>query len=179
MGPSIARNRHFSFGILALIIALHFCSCLRDGPLLGIHQPSPLSDFPPIERIWEGGNFTYLGSGIYYKKILFISVRVSEHVPRMRCHVLGVWSSYMLSQWACTLQVYAAALYVEAEPATKELQRLQDEGFFEKEGYSTDRLTGALAAGRFRRACNKFYFFNKILFRVLAFQKWWRDSSML
>ncbi len=51
------------------------------------------------------------------------------------------------------MQVYAAALYVEAGPARTELQRLRDEGFFEQEGFTTDRLTAALAAGRFRHAC--------------------------
>ena len=32
--------------------------------------------FPPFEQLWEGGAFKFLGSGIYYKKILFISVQV-------------------------------------------------------------------------------------------------------
>jgi hypothetical protein len=60
-----------------LVCSLLHCTCLRDGPLQTIQQPQLLGNFPAIERIWEGGNFTYLGSGIYYKKILFISVQVS------------------------------------------------------------------------------------------------------
>ena len=36
---------------------------------------------------------------------------------------------------------------------------MEDEGFFEKEGYSTDRLTAALAAGRFRRGCTPAFIF--------------------
>lgn len=36
-----------------------------------------LPSFPPSEQLWEGGRFTFLGSGVYYKKILFISVQVS------------------------------------------------------------------------------------------------------
>ena len=35
-----------------------------------------LPSFPPYEDLWEGGRFVYLGSGVYYKKILFISVQV-------------------------------------------------------------------------------------------------------
>ncbi|CAL8466934.1 g6470 [Coccomyxa elongata] len=54
---------------------LGFC-CLgwphkREAPLL------TASDFPPTEKLWEGGDFLYLGSGIYYKKILFINVKAS------------------------------------------------------------------------------------------------------
>lgn len=49
-------------------------------------------------------------------------------------------------------QVYAAGLYVEAAPAKAELHRLRDEGFFDPEGYTADRIMEALAAGRFRQA---------------------------
>ena len=66
-----------------LVSSLQHCTCRHDGPLQTIQQPQRLGDFPAIERIWEGGNFTYLGSGIYYKKILFISVQV---VPGWLCH---------------------------------------------------------------------------------------------
>jgi hypothetical protein len=48
-------------------------------------------------------------------------------------------------------QVYAAAIYVEAETARKELLRLQAEGFFDKKGFSVDSLTAALNVGRFRK----------------------------
>ncbi|CAL5225572.1 g8414 [Coccomyxa viridis] len=81
-----------------------------------------LPSFPPYEDLWEGGRFVYLGSGVYYKKILFISV-----------------------------QVYAVALYVEAKQARAELQRLKAEGFF-SEGYTDDRVMEALVQGRFRKA---------------------------
>lgn len=50
-----------------------------------------------------------------------------------------------------SLQVYAVAVYVEAETARQELKRLQAEGFFSKEGYTTDRLTAALNVGKFRK----------------------------
>lgn len=40
---------------------------------------------------------------------------------------------------------------MEAEAAQKELKRLKVEGFFEQEGYSTDRLMAAVATGRFRQ----------------------------
>lgn len=50
-----------------------------------------------------------------------------------------------LSQEA--VQVYAVALYVEAEQAGAELQRLRAEGFFNK-GYSDDRVMEALVQGR-------------------------------
>lgn len=45
------------------------------------------------------------------------------------------------------MQVYAVALYVEADKAKAELQRLRAEGFFAK-GYSDDRVMQALVAGR-------------------------------
>lgn len=41
-----------------------------------MHKPDRLEDFPASERFWEGGSFTFLGSGIYFKKILFIGVKV-------------------------------------------------------------------------------------------------------
>ena len=44
-------------------------------------------------------------------------------------------------------QVYAVALYVEADKAQAELQRLRAEGFFSK-GYSDDRVMEALVKGR-------------------------------
>ena len=44
-------------------------------------------------------------------------------------------------------QVYAVALYVEADTARAELQRLRAEGFF-SEGYSDDRVMEALLRGR-------------------------------
>ncbi len=43
------------------------------------------------------------------------------------------------------------ALYVEADVARKELRRLQDEGFFKRQGYTDDSLTAALNAGKFRK----------------------------
>ena len=45
------------------------------------------------------------------------------------------------------MQIYAVALYVEADKAKAELQRLRAEGFFAK-GYSDDRVMEALVAGR-------------------------------
>ena len=79
MGQSAAHCRYMVLGTLMIFNVLQYCSCLRIWPPQGIHQPQPLGDFPPFERIWEGGNFTYLGSGTYYKKILFISVQASKH----------------------------------------------------------------------------------------------------
>ena len=32
--------------------------------------------FPESEQLWEGSTFKFLGSAVYYKKILFISVQV-------------------------------------------------------------------------------------------------------
>jgi len=45
------------------------------------------------------------------------------------------------------MQVYAVALYVEADKAKTELERLRAEGFF-SEGYSDDRVMKALVKGR-------------------------------
>ncbi|CAK0734256.1 hypothetical protein CVIRNUC_000405 [Coccomyxa viridis] len=79
------------------------------------------ANFPESERLWEGSTFKFLGSGVYYKKILFIR-----------------------------LQVYAAALYVETDTARAELKRLQKEGFF-SQGYTDDRIMEALILGKFRK----------------------------
>eukprot|EP00884_Botryococcus_braunii_P009435 jgi/Botrbrau1/18493/Bobra.0072s0072.1 len=59
-----------------------------------------VGDFPPEEKLWEGGDFKFLGSDIKYKKIIFVDV-----------------------------QIYRIALYVETESAKAELKRLQKEGF--------------------------------------------------
>ena len=48
------------------------------------------------------------------------------------------------------MQVYAAALYVEAETARAELKRLQKEGFF-SQGYTDNRVMEALILGKFRK----------------------------
>ena len=45
------------------------------------------------------------------------------------------------------MQVYEVALYVEADSAKAELQRLQAEGFF-AQGYTDDRVMEALVRGR-------------------------------
>ncbi len=45
------------------------------------------------------------------------------------------------------MQVYAVALYVEADKTRAELQRLRAEGFF-SEGYTDDRVMEALVQGR-------------------------------
>ena len=53
-----------------------------------------LPSFPPHENLWEGGRFVCLGSGIYYKKILFISVQVPyTHLPSALCSLVssGIW----------------------------------------------------------------------------------------
>lgn len=36
-----------------------------------------LGDFPPAEKIWEGGEFKFLGSDIKYKRIVFVDVQVT------------------------------------------------------------------------------------------------------
>ena len=48
------------------------------------------------------------------------------------------------------MQVYAAALYVEADKARAELKRLQKAGFF-SQGYTDDRVMEALVRGKFRK----------------------------
>ena len=55
--------------------------------------------------------------------------------------------SCVMSGTMMLAQVYAVALYVEADKAQTELQRLRAEGFFSK-GYSDDRVMEALIQGR-------------------------------
>lgn len=53
-----------------------------------MHKPDRLMDFPVVERFWEGGEFRFMGSGIYYKKILFIGVKVcstADVAPHAKC----------------------------------------------------------------------------------------------
>ena len=34
-------------------------------------------NFPQIVKLWAGGEFKFLGSGIKYRKIVFVSIQVS------------------------------------------------------------------------------------------------------
>ena len=73
------RSRIFYFAAVLFFIAVELqeqCESLSDGSAQSMHRANRLGDFPPIERFWEGGEFTLMGSGIYYKKILFIGVKV-------------------------------------------------------------------------------------------------------
>ena len=58
-----------------------------------------------------------------------------------------VWLLLFVRIFTVGMQVYAVALYVEADKAKAELQRLRAEGFF-SQGYSDDRLMKALVKGR-------------------------------
>ena len=40
------------------------------------------ANFPESERLWEGSTFKFLGSGVYYKKILFIRLQVYLSILR-------------------------------------------------------------------------------------------------
>ena len=40
------------------------------------------ANFPESERLWEGSTFKFLGSGVYYKKILFIRLQVCLSILR-------------------------------------------------------------------------------------------------
>ena len=58
--------------------------------------------FPPFEQLWEGGVFKFLGSGIYYKKILFISVQVLVFLAR-KLQVIVTSHTYLKKD--CPLQL--------------------------------------------------------------------------
>ena len=119
------------------------------------------ANFPESERLWEGSTFKFLGSGVYYKKVLFIRLQVclsilpdgrepcsgfSNSLPGMA--VLTIPDNRLIV--VELLQVYAAALYVEADTARAELKRLQKEGFF-SQGFTDDRVMEALMLGKFRK----------------------------
>ena len=45
----------------------------KEEALLGEH----VAGFPPNQKIWKGETFTYLGSGIKYRKIAFLKFQVT------------------------------------------------------------------------------------------------------
>lgn len=79
---------------MLLVVSLIIPALLNEGLCLGdraaqtVFASPRLGSFPSEEHLWEGGAFKFLGSGIYYKKILFISVqalpRIMHDSPHMR-----------------------------------------------------------------------------------------------
>ena len=60
------------------LMQVSFCC----SPSLWCGQVLTDANFPESERLWEGSTFKFLGSGVYYKKILFIKLQVYLSILR-------------------------------------------------------------------------------------------------